>query len=79
MSETWEAGTLNGQHKATFPPFEKEGAEEGREAKDSQPCSSHRFLRNFEVSPLQPHGSKRILAAHALLHLFFGGHLQEAV
>ncbi len=36
------------------------------------------FLRNFRTPPLQAHGSKRILAAHPLLHLFFGCHLQEA-
>ena len=37
------------------------------------------FLRNFEIPPLQAHGAKCILAAHALLHLFFGCHLQKAV
>src|SRR6267142_2414938 len=31
--------------------------------------------RNFETPLLQAHGAKRILAAHALLHLFFGCHL----
>jgi hypothetical protein len=35
------------------------------------------FLRNFEASSLQTHRSKRILAAHSLLHLFFCCHLQE--
>jgi hypothetical protein len=35
------------------------------------------FLRNFETSSLQTHSSKRVLAAHTLLHLFFGCHLQE--
>jgi len=35
------------------------------------------FLRNFGASSLQTHSSKRILAAHTLLHLFFGCHIQE--
>ena len=33
------------------------------------------FLRNFEAPPLQAYSAKRILAAHPLLDLFFGGHL----
>src|SRR6266478_2292348 len=36
------------------------------------------FLCNFETPPLQAHGAKRILAAHSLLHLFLGCHLEEA-
>src|SRR5258708_18757814 len=34
------------------------------------------FLADFEVAALQTHRAKGILAAHPLLHLFFGGHLQ---
>src|SRR5438132_8953999 len=44
--------------------------------KDSQPAEPHHFLRNFEAATLQPHRAKRILTAHALLHLFSCFHLQ---
>jgi hypothetical protein len=37
------------------------------------------FLGNFGATVLQAHGATRILAAHALLHLFFGCHVEEAV
>ena len=37
------------------------------------------FPRNVHPAALQAHGAKRILTAHALLHLFLGCHLQEAV
>jgi len=34
------------------------------------------FFRTIETPTLQPHCPKRILAAHALLHLFVGGHFE---
>jgi hypothetical protein len=34
------------------------------------------FFRDFEIASLQAHGTKRIPAAHALLHLFVGGHFE---
>ena len=36
------------------------------------------FLRDLYVPSFQTRRSKRILAAHPLPNLFFGGHLQEA-
>jgi len=43
------------------------------------PGSTDDFLRNFETPLLQAYRPKRVLAAHALLHLFLGCHLEEAV
>jgi len=45
--------------------------------KDSQRAEANLFLRDFEIAPLQTHSAKRILAAHAVLHLFFSRHVEE--
>src|SRR5262249_52652843 len=37
------------------------------------------FLRSVEAAALEANGAKRLLAAYALFHLFFGGHFEEAV
>src|SRR6267378_172820 len=39
-------------------------------------CRTDDLLRDFEIASLQAHGAKRILATHALFHLFTCFHLQ---